>query len=99
MAAFDSKSAEAPFFECGNQAGAGHPGDSGSCGNSNPLDPNELQGLLCRTLDFEAQLDRLADAFDDLVQRTRLCMASRDLWNGGNVVTFLVALNDGIVLA
>jgi hypothetical protein len=72
---------------------------SGSCGDGNALDPNELQSVFRRTLDFQTQLDGFANALGDLVERPRLRVACGNLWNGGNVEALLVALNDDIELA
>jgi hypothetical protein len=52
-----------------------------------------------RALDIQRQLYGFANALRDLVKRPRLRVASGDLWNGGNVEAFLVALNDDIELA
>jgi hypothetical protein len=50
-------------------------------------------------LDFEAQFDRLANAGSDVVQRFCLRVASGQLRNRGNIVAFLLALNDDVELA
>jgi hypothetical protein len=63
------------------------------------LDPDELQSLFRSTVDFEAQLYRFANALRDLIQRPRLRMTCRELWNRGYVVAFLVSFNDNIKLA
>ena len=52
-----------------------------------------------RALDFQTQFYGFANAFRDLVERPRLRMACGDLWNGRNVVAFLIALNYDIELA
>ena len=51
------------------------------------------------TLHFQAQLYRFANALRDLVQRPSLSVACRDLWNGGDVIAFLIAFNNDIELA
>jgi hypothetical protein len=52
-----------------------------------------------RALDIQTQLDGFTNALRNLVERPRLRVAGGDLWNGGDVETFLVALNDDIELA
>jgi hypothetical protein len=52
-----------------------------------------------RALNIQTQLDGFANAFGDLVERSRLRVACRDLWNGANTEALLVALNDDIELA
>jgi len=52
-----------------------------------------------RAFDIQTQPDGLANAPGDLVERSRSRVAGRDLWNGGKIEAFLVALNDDIELA
>src|ERR1035438_4088319 len=63
------------------------------------MNADELKTLLGLTLHFEAQFDRLANPLRDLVERSCLCMTSRKLRDGGDVVSLLVALYDDIKLA
>ena len=67
--------------------------------NRDALYADELQSLFRRALGLQAQLYGFANALGDLVQRTGLCMACRDLRNRGDVIAFPVALNDDIELA
>jgi len=99
VAAFNPKNREAQFGECGNQIGAGDTGESGSCGDGNSLDSNELQWVFRPALHLQAQLYRFANPLRDLVQRPSLRVACRDLRNGGDVVAFLIAFNNDIELA
>jgi hypothetical protein len=55
--------------------------------------------VLRRAFNFEAQFDRFANALGDFVQRSRLCVASGELRDRGNVVAFLITFNDDVELA
>jgi hypothetical protein len=55
--------------------------------------------MLKLTFHFKAPFDRLANPLSDLVERSRPGVASRELRYGGDIVTFLIALNDDIELA
>jgi hypothetical protein len=65
---------------------------SGSCGDGDPLNADELKTLLGCAFHFQAQLDGLTNAAGDLVQGSRLRVTSRKLRDRRNVVPFLVAL-------
>jgi hypothetical protein len=71
----------------------------GSCCDRDALNTDELKTLVGRTFHFETQLDSLANAFRDLVEGSRLRVTPGKLRDWRDVVTFLVALYDNIVLA
>jgi hypothetical protein len=52
-----------------------------------------------RTRHFETQFYSLANPLRDLVQRSRLRVASRELWDRSDVVAFFIPFNDNIELA
>jgi len=54
-----------------------------SCRDGDPLNADELKTLLGRTLDFETQFNRFANALRDLIQGSCLRVASRELRYGG----------------
>ena len=57
-----------------------------------------FEALHGRTIDFDGNRDRLADSVRDLVERSRLRVAARNLRNRSDVVTFLVAFDDHVEL-
>jgi hypothetical protein len=63
------------------------------------LDAHELKTLFGCTLHFEAQFNCFANAFGDLIQRPRLGMTAGKLRDRGDIICFLVALNNNIELA
>ena len=86
MAAFDAQNTETDLRERGNDFASVTRG-VGSCRDGHPLDADELQFLLRRAFDFQAQRDGLGDALGDLIERARLGVAASDLRNRGYIIT------------
>ena len=82
MAAFDAQYTETGLPERGNQFGARYTRAS-AMPRWSPLDADELQFLLRRAFDVQAQRKGLADALGDLIERARLRVAASDLRNRG----------------
>ena len=63
---------------------------------SRGAEPKWLRG---RTRRFEIQVDGLSNALRDLVQGSRLGVASGKLWDRSDVVALFIPFNDNIELA
>jgi hypothetical protein len=99
VAAFDADHGEACRWPALQAGPSPSPAESGSCCNSDALNADELECLFRRTRHFETQFYSLANPLRDLVQRSRLRMASRDLRDRSDVVTFFIPFNDNVELA
>jgi hypothetical protein len=81
VAAFDAGSRRSLLWRVLPAGPSRSRAECGSCGNRDALNADELECLFRRARHFETQFDSFANPLGDLVQRSRLGMASRELWD------------------
>jgi hypothetical protein len=70
-----------------------------SRGNSDPLNPDELECLSCFRLHLKTKLNGFADTFHYRVERAALRMTTAELRYGSDIEAFGVAFDNNIKLA
>ena len=93
VATSDSDNLKACFAESRNKLLAGEAWAVYSCGNRDPLNPNEIECFRGRTLNFQTKLDGFADALHEHIERFGLSMTARQGGHGRNKVAFCVLFN------